>query len=107
MQSALSRRRRSLHRREESWKSMRYKNNLETPESEVAELAAGESPGNGSPPEPATGDVRSGPKTVNVRRAGITLKPDQGRVLVRPFRLANEQRAVNICARVMALSESE
>src|SRR6266446_4753821 len=46
-------------------------------------------------------------KTVNVKRTGVTLNPDRGRVLVRPFRLTSEQRTVNICARVAALSEAE
>ena len=46
-------------------------------------------------------------KTINVKRTGVTLNPDRSRVLIRPFRLATEQRVVNICARVMALSEDE
>ena len=46
-------------------------------------------------------------KSINVQRNGLTLHPDRGRVLIRAFRLANEQRVVNICARVMALSEEE
>src|SRR5262245_55732103 len=44
---------------------------------------------------------------VNVKRTGITLNPDRSRVLVRPFRFASSQRAVNICARVVALPEAE
>ena len=35
------------------------------------------------------------------------LDPDRSRVLVRPFRLTSEQRATNLCARVMALTEEE
>ncbi len=46
-------------------------------------------------------------RTVNVRRTGTTLNPDRSRVLIRPFRLTTEQRMVNICARVMTLSEEE
>src|SRR6266404_1054039 len=46
-------------------------------------------------------------KTINVKRTGVTLNPDRSRVLVRPFRLASEQRTINICARVAALSEEE
>src|SRR5688572_29621901 len=46
-------------------------------------------------------------KAVNVKRLPLTLNPDPCRVLVRPFRFNNPQRAVNICARVMSLSESD
>ncbi|HXU77891.1 MAG TPA: glycosidase [Methylomirabilota bacterium] len=46
-------------------------------------------------------------KTINVKRTGVTLNPDRSRVLVRPFRLTTEQRASNICARVIALPEAE
>jgi len=46
-------------------------------------------------------------KNINVKRTGVTLNPDRSRVLVRPFRLATNQRTTNICARVMALSENE
>jgi len=46
-------------------------------------------------------------KSINIQRNGLTLHPDRARVLIRAFRLANEQRVVNICARVMALSEEE
>ena len=35
------------------------------------------------------------------------MNPDRSRVLVRPFRLAGNQRTINICARVMSLSEAE
>src|SRR5687768_76330 len=44
---------------------------------------------------------------IHVRRTGTTLNPDRTRVLIRPFNITNEQRAVNICARVMSLSEEE
>jgi predicted GH43/DUF377 family glycosyl hydrolase len=46
-------------------------------------------------------------KAITVKRTGVTLNPDRSRVLVRPFRLATEQRVTNICGRVMALPESE
>src|SRR5690242_5826140 len=46
-------------------------------------------------------------KAITVKRAGVTLNPDRSRVLVRPFRLTSSQRTSNICARVMALSESQ
>jgi len=46
-------------------------------------------------------------KTINVKRTNVTLHPDCTRVLARPFRPMSDQRAVKICARVMALPESE
>jgi predicted GH43/DUF377 family glycosyl hydrolase len=46
-------------------------------------------------------------KTINVKRTAVTLHPDRTRVLARPFRPMGAQRAVKICARVMALPESE
>src|SRR6266700_691646 len=46
-------------------------------------------------------------KTIDIKRTGVTLNPDRSRVLVRPFRLTSEQRTINICARVTALSEQE
>jgi predicted GH43/DUF377 family glycosyl hydrolase len=46
-------------------------------------------------------------KTIHVRRTTVTLLPDRTRVLARPFRPMSDQRAVKICARVMALPESE
>jgi predicted GH43/DUF377 family glycosyl hydrolase len=46
-------------------------------------------------------------RAINVRRTGTRLLPDRSRVLVRPFKLTSEQRAVNLCARVMGLSEEE
>lgn len=48
-----------------------------------------------------------GSKIVNVKRAGVTLHPDRGRVLIRPFKLTSDQRSVNLCARIMALSDTE
>src|SRR5687767_13956707 len=44
---------------------------------------------------------------IHVRRTGTILQPDRTRVLIRPFNITNEQRAVNICARVLSLSEEE
>jgi hypothetical protein len=46
-------------------------------------------------------------KPVNVIRKDITLRSDPSRVLVRPFNPTTEERAVRICARVMALPEAE
>jgi predicted GH43/DUF377 family glycosyl hydrolase len=46
-------------------------------------------------------------KTVPVKRTTIILHPDRTRVLARPFRPMGDQRARNICARVMALPESD
>ncbi len=46
-------------------------------------------------------------KPASVKRTNVTLRPDRARVLIRPFQLANDQRAIKICARVIALPESE
>ncbi len=46
-------------------------------------------------------------KAINVKRSNVTLCPDRSRVLVRPFHLTTGQRAIKICAQVMALPESE
>jgi len=46
-------------------------------------------------------------EAINVRRMQVTLRPNPGRVLVRPLNLGNEQRARTIYQRVMALPESE
>lgn len=46
-------------------------------------------------------------KPINVNRTKITLYPDSKRVLVRPFHFMSGERASEICARVMALSEDE
>jgi predicted GH43/DUF377 family glycosyl hydrolase len=46
-------------------------------------------------------------KTINVKRTNVTLHPDSTRVLARPFHFMSGQRASEICARVMALSEDE
>jgi len=47
------------------------------------------------------------PRSISVRRTGTRLLPDRSRVLVRPFRLTSEQRGINLCARVMSLTEEE
>ena len=46
-------------------------------------------------------------KPINVHRTKITFYPDSKRVLLRPFHFMSGQRASEICARVMALSEEE
>ncbi len=46
-------------------------------------------------------------KTIQVQRSSITLHPDRRRVLIRPFNVLTEERAVKICARVLVLPESE
>src|SRR5438093_591345 len=47
------------------------------------------------------------PRSISIRRTGTRLLPDRSRVLVRPFKLTSEQRASNLSARVMSLSEDE
>jgi predicted GH43/DUF377 family glycosyl hydrolase len=44
---------------------------------------------------------------LKVRRTGIVLKPNNTRVVIRPFEPANEQRVERIIARIMSLSEEE
>ena len=44
---------------------------------------------------------------ITVHRTDLILKPDQARVLVRPFFPTTDQRAVKIIARVLALSEAD
>jgi predicted GH43/DUF377 family glycosyl hydrolase len=46
-------------------------------------------------------------KALNVRRSRLILRPDPGRVLVRPLNLATGRRARTICRRVLDLSEPE
>ena len=46
-------------------------------------------------------------KTINIHRTKITLHPDCKRVLLRPFHFMTGQRASEICAHVMDLSEDE
>src|SRR5215472_16610063 len=58
---------------------------------------------------PAGDGPRAAPMrpTPRVRRTGIVLKPNNSRVVIRPFELANESRIERIIARVMSLSEAE
>jgi predicted GH43/DUF377 family glycosyl hydrolase len=46
-------------------------------------------------------------KALNVRRSRLTLRPDPGRVLVRPLNLGSARRVRTICRRVLSLSEPE
>ena len=46
-------------------------------------------------------------KNLPIHRTGLMLRADPRRVLVRPFNPTNAERARKICARVLALSESE
>ena len=46
-------------------------------------------------------------KSINLIRQNITLYPDSKRVLLRPFHIMTGQRASEICAHVMALSEAQ
>src|SRR5579862_3888591 len=43
----------------------------------------------------------------NIQRSNVILHPDRTRVLLRPFLGANDRRAINLCAQVMAIPESE
>jgi len=42
-------------------------------------------------------------KEINLKRTQITLHPDRARVLARPFYPTTDERAMRICAQVMAL----
>jgi predicted GH43/DUF377 family glycosyl hydrolase len=44
---------------------------------------------------------------LKVRRTGIVLKPNNSRVVIRPFEPASDQRIERIIARIMSLSEAE
>jgi len=44
---------------------------------------------------------------LKVRRTGIVLKPNNSRVVIRPFELANEHRVERIIGRIMSVSEPE
>ncbi len=44
---------------------------------------------------------------MDVKRTGITLKPSNSRVVIRPFELANDNRVEKIIARISSLSEQE
>jgi predicted GH43/DUF377 family glycosyl hydrolase len=46
-------------------------------------------------------------KTATVQRSQVTLHPDRTRVLLRPFLLPTDRRALRICAHIIALSERE
>ena len=46
-------------------------------------------------------------KTINLHRTKVNLYPDCKRVLLRPFHFMTGQRASEICAHIMALSEEE
>jgi len=44
---------------------------------------------------------------MDVKRTGITIKPTNARVVIRPFEPASDQRIEKIIARVASLSEAE
>ena len=44
---------------------------------------------------------------MDVKRTGITLKPSNSRVVIRPFELANDNRVEKIIARISSLSEQD
>src|SRR5437879_4880069 len=46
-------------------------------------------------------------KQVTLRRTNITLHPDRRRVLARPFYPTTDERAIRICAQVMALPDGQ
>src|SRR6267378_8073615 len=46
-------------------------------------------------------------KAIQPQRSSITLHPDRRRVLIRPFNVLTEERAIKICARVLVLPEPE
>ncbi len=46
-------------------------------------------------------------KNIHVQRSKVTLLPDRARVLIRPFQVSTNERAVKICARILVLSEAE
>ncbi len=43
----------------------------------------------------------------NIQRTNVILHPDRTRVLLRPFLMTSDRRAINLCAQVMALPEDE
>src|SRR5271157_5238722 len=43
----------------------------------------------------------------NIQRTNVVLHPDRTRVLLRPFLVTSDRRAINRCAQVMALPESD
>lgn len=66
-------------------------------------LAGGRAPDHGPPTPPAGAE----PRSVNVRRTGIVLKPNSNRVVIRPFEPTDAQRFERIIARVQSLSEPQ
>ena len=63
----------------------------------------------GSPPgmiRPVNGKANS-PRQLNVKRTGIVVRPNNGRVVIRPFEPDSENRIERILGRVAALSEAE
>ena len=46
-------------------------------------------------------------RATNIRRTNVILYPDRSRVLLRPFLLTYDRRAIRLCAQVTALSESD
>ena len=46
-------------------------------------------------------------KAIHLHRTNLSLHPDPARVLVRPFNPTTEERAVRICAQVMALPQEQ
>jgi predicted GH43/DUF377 family glycosyl hydrolase len=64
------------------------------------EVSAAEPAGDGEPAAPAR-------RLPRVRRTGIVMRPNNSRVVIRPFELTNEGRIERIIARVMSLSEAE
>ena len=47
------------------------------------------------------------PRQLNVKRTGIVIRPNNSRVVIRPFEPASENRIERILGRVAALSEAE
>ena len=50
---------------------------------------------------------QNGSPHVNVKRTGIVLKPNNTRVLFRPFEPADQERALKIIARIMSVGDAE
>ena len=63
----------------------------------------------GSPPgmtRPVNGKAHT-PRQLSVKRTGIVIRPNNSRVVIRPFEPASENRIERILGRVAALSEAE
>ena len=56
---------------------------------------------------PVSATLPPGPRQLNVTRTGIVLRPNNSRVVIRPFQPASEHRIERILGRVAALSEAE